>query len=167
MNILNSSIQHRISEEIKRILHLTDQAKARDWYLYQNYTKIKVYGCELAPYKLTKYLPMMIFALEYIIQMLNSDYIHFIVAKKKSQFWIKTQVDPFICNTRTAGEEADNMLKEMKFSLSFTWSYDPCGIILKLIVENKSTPYIHTSRPKIEKYVNQLEWAQKTLQEVE
>jgi len=59
-------------------------------------------------------------------------------------------VDPFICNTRTAGEEADNMLKEMKFSLSFRWSYEYCGIISKLRVEKKITPYIHTSRPKIE-----------------
>lgn len=55
----------------------------------------------------------------------------------------------------------------MKFSLSFTWSYDPYGIILKLIVENKITPYIHTSRPEIEKYANQLEWTENTLQEAE
>jgi len=72
------------------------------------------------------------------------------VAKKKAQFRIKTQVDPFRCNTRTVGEEADRTLKEMKFSLRFTWSYDPCGIIPNLRVENKNTPYIHTSRPDIE-----------------
>jgi len=55
--------------------------------------------------------------------------------------------------------------KEMKFSLSFTWSYDPCGIISKLRVENKSSPYIHTSRPEIEQYANQLEWTENSLQE--
>ena len=154
MNILNSSIQPRTSEQIKRILHLTDQDKTGDWYLYQNYTKIKVYGCELAPYKLPKYLQKRIFSLEYIRQMLNSDDIHFVVAKKKSQFKIKTQECPFLCNTRIEGEEADRMLKEIKLSLSFTWSYDPCGIILNLRVENKNTPYIHTSRPDIEQYVN-------------
>jgi len=91
MNILNSPIQPRISEDIKIILHLIDQAKTGDWYLYQNYIEIRVYGCELAPYKLPKYLPMRIFALEYISQMLNFDDIHFVVAKKKSQFHIKTQ----------------------------------------------------------------------------
>jgi len=66
MNILISAIQPKINEEVKRILHLTDQAKTRDWYLYQNYIEISVYGCELAPYKLFKYLPVRIFALEYI-----------------------------------------------------------------------------------------------------
>jgi len=144
MNILNSVIEPTISEEINRILHLTDTAKTGDWYLYQNYTEIRVYGCELAPYKLPKYLPMRIFSLEYIRKMLNSDDIHFAVVKKKSEFRIKTQVGPFVGNTRTVGEEVNRILKEMKFSLSFTWSYDPCDIISKLRVENKSTPYIHT-----------------------
>lgn len=111
MNILNSALQPRISEEIKRILHLTGQAKTSDWYLYQNYIEIRVYGCELAPYKLPKYLPMRIFSLEYIRQMLNSNGIHFVVAKKKSQFRIKTQVGPFVYSTRTICEEADRMLK--------------------------------------------------------
>ena len=43
MNILNSTVHHRISEEIKRIMHLTDQAKIGDWSLYQNYIEIRVY----------------------------------------------------------------------------------------------------------------------------
>jgi len=55
----------------------------------------------------------------------------------------------------------------MKFNLSFTWSYDPWGIIFKLTIENKTTPYIHTSRTKIEKYVNQWERAENTLREAE
>lgn len=55
----------------------------------------------------------------------------------------------------------------MKFSLSFTWSYDPLGVISKLRVENKSTTYFHTFRPKIEKHKNQLEWTENTLQEAE
>jgi len=110
MNILNSLAQPRLNEDINRILHLTDYAKTGDWYLHQNYMKIRVYGCELAPSKLPKYLSMRTFSLEYIIQMLNSDDIHFVVAKKKSQFQIKTQVGPFICNARIAGEEADKII---------------------------------------------------------
>ena len=53
----------------------------------------------------------------------------------------------------------------MKFKLSFTWSYDPWGIISKLRVENKTNPYVHTSRLEIEKYVNQSKWVENTLQE--
>ena len=86
--------------------------------------------------------------------MINENEVHFVLAKKKYQFRIKTQIGPFICNTRVAGEEADKRLKEMKFTHSFTWSYDPLGIISKKRVENKSTPYIHTHRPDIEQFMN-------------
>lgn len=53
----------------------------------------------------------------------------------------------------------------MNFKLSFTYSYDPLGIISKLRVEQKTTPYAHTLRPKIEHYANQDEWIENTLQE--
>ena len=97
---------------------------------------------------------MRIFALEYIRQMLNMDEIHFVAAKKKSQFKIKNQIGPFICNSRVAREEADKLLREMQFNLNFTWSYDPLGVISKLRIENKSTTYFRASTPEIEKYKN-------------
>ena len=55
------------------------------------------------------------------------------------------------------------MLKEMQFTHSFTWSYDPMGIISKKSVENKSMPYIHNHILEIEKYMNQEEWVADTL----
>jgi hypothetical protein len=64
--MLNNNIETRINAEIQRILHLYDIAKTVDWYLYQNHTEIRVYGCEFPPYRLPKYLPVRIFALEYI-----------------------------------------------------------------------------------------------------
>jgi hypothetical protein len=51
--------------------------------------------------------------------MINSYDIHFVSPKKKQQMRIKGQIGPFICNNRAAGEEADKILKEMKFSISF------------------------------------------------
>lgn len=113
-----------------------------------------VYGCELPPYKLPKYLPVRIFAMEYLRERLNANEVHFVATRKKSQFKLKAQVGPFICNIRAAGEEADKLLKEMKFGLSFIWSYDHSGVISKLRVENKFTPYHHIARPEIEKYKN-------------
>lgn len=95
------------------------------------------------------------------------DEIHFVSAKKKSQFKVKTQIRTFICNIRVVGEEVDKLLKEMQFNLSFTLSYDSSGVISKLRVEIKSTPYFDTSRPKIERYKNQLEWMENTLQEAD
>jgi len=151
---MSSTPVPRINDEIVKVLHLVDQATTGDWYLYQNYTKIRVYGCELPPYKLPKYLPIRIFALEYIRQRLNVDEVHFVATKKKSQFKLKAQVGHFICNTRETREEVDRLLKEMKFGLSFTWSYNPMGVISKLRVENKFTAYHHTTKPEIEQYKN-------------
>jgi hypothetical protein len=67
VSMLGGRPEPRIKDEVQRILHLSENTKIRDWYLYQDYTKIRVYGCELAQYKLPKYLPVRIFALEYIM----------------------------------------------------------------------------------------------------
>ena len=61
--MLSGRTKPRINEEIQRILHLSDLAKTGDWYLYQDHTEIRIYGCELPPYKLPKYFPIRIFAL--------------------------------------------------------------------------------------------------------
>jgi hypothetical protein len=61
--MLGSRPEPRINLELQRILHLSDNAKTGDWFLYQNHTEIRVFGCELAPYKLPKYVPVRIFSL--------------------------------------------------------------------------------------------------------
>ena len=109
--MLSGRTKSRINEEIQRVLHLLDLAKTGDWFLYQNHTEIRVYGCELAPYKFPKYFPVRIFALQYIHQMINSNDIHFVSLKKKQQMRIKGQIGPFICNNQDVGEEVDKLLK--------------------------------------------------------
>jgi hypothetical protein len=52
--------------------------------------------------------------------MVNSDDIHFVAAKKKSQLRIKTQVGPFIYNIKSTREEENILFKQMRFPLSFT-----------------------------------------------
>lgn len=150
MSILSGTAEPRISEEIRRIMLLTYQERTGDWYLYQNYTELRVYGCDLAPYKLPKFLPTRIFSLEYIKQMINADEVHFVAAKKKLQFRIKSQIFPFICNNGAAGEGADKILKEMNFTHSFTWSYNPWGIISKKMVENNQQPIFTLKGLKLE-----------------
>jgi hypothetical protein len=59
------------------------------------------------------------------------------------------------------------MLKEMKFFMSFTWHYDPCGIISKTRVKNKNAPYAHESKPEIEQFANQTVCVPDTLMDVE
>jgi len=84
-----------------------------------------IYGCELAPYKLPRYLPMRFFALEYYRQIINSDEVHFVKAKKKAQLRIKDQLGPFVCNRREAGRETKEILQRLKLKQSFIWRYYP------------------------------------------
>ena len=87
------------------------------------------------------------------------------VAKKKTQFKIKNQVGLFICNSRDASPQAEKSLQEFNFSQIFQWYYDLLGVIIKLRVKCKLTPYVHESKPNIEKYSNQSEWLENTLTE--
>ena len=48
----------RITDDMKKILQLSKQYIIGDWYLYQNHTEIRMYGCELCPFKLPRYVPM-------------------------------------------------------------------------------------------------------------
>jgi hypothetical protein len=112
VSMLSGRTEPRINEEIQRILHLSDLAKTGDWYLYQDHTEIRVYGCELPLTSCPSILPVRIFSLEYIRQMINSDDIHFVAFKKKQQLRIKGQIGSFICNNRAAGEEANKLLKK-------------------------------------------------------
>jgi hypothetical protein len=167
VSMLSGRPEPRINDEVQRILYLSDNTKTGDWYLYQYYTEIRVYECQLAPYKLPKYLPVRIFALEYIRQIINSDDIHFVSLKKKKQLRIKENIGSFICNNRGTGEKADRLLREMKFFTSFPWHYNPCGIISEMRVKNKNILYVHEARPKVEKFANQTVWEPNTLVEVE
>jgi hypothetical protein len=158
VSMLTSVPEPRVNDEVRRVLHLSENVETGDWYLYQNHSEIRVYRCELAPYKLPRYMPVRVFALEYIRQIMNSDEVHFVSLKKKQQLRIKGKIGSFICNNRGAGDEEDKLLREMKFPTSFTWCYDPYGIILDMRVRNKNAPYAHEPRPEIERFSNQTEW---------
>jgi len=116
---------------------LAKNKKVGDWFLYQNYTEIRVYGCQLAPYKLPKYLSMRNIALEYFRQIIHSDEVNFLAARKKTKFKMKSQLGPFICKNKQDGPEADKILQDMKFKNGFMWQYDPHGVINKLRLKVK------------------------------
>lgn len=130
--------------------------------MYQNHTEIRIYGYELAPYKLPRYLPMRLFSLEYYRQIINLDEVHFVKAKKKAQLRIKYQLGPFVCSSREAGKEAEEILLRLKLKQSFMWRYDPYDFICNRRQKNKMAPYIHHRIPEIEKYANQLELVENT-----
>ena len=53
---------------------------------------------------------MRLFSMEYYGQIINSDKVNFVKAKKKAQLKIKDQLGPFICNSKEAGKEVDLIL---------------------------------------------------------
>jgi hypothetical protein len=61
----------------------------------------------------------------------------------------------------------DKLLKEMKFSIIFSWHYDPCGIIVEIKIKNKISPYAHVPKQEIEKLMNQTELEMNTLEDSE
>ena len=122
-----------------------------------------MYCSSLAPYKLPRFVTTRIFALEYLRQLLNVDEINFIASKKKTQFKLKNQIGPFIVNTREAANEINVKLKEYKFPCSFTWKYDPQGILSAIRVKCKLHVYLHDPKPHIERYANKNEWEPNTL----
>jgi len=157
--MLTGNPPSRIGDEIKSILQLSKQYRVGDWYLYQNHTKIKIYGCELPPFKLPKYVPLRLFALEYYRQMINSYQIHFTKAKKKAHLKIKDHLGPFICNNREAGKVAEAILEShMKLNKIFGWKYDPHSFIYDRRMKNRLSPYFHHRIPEIEQYENMDEW---------
>jgi len=85
---------------MQKILQLSKNYKIGDWYLYQNHSVIKMYGCELCPYRQPRYVPMRLFALEYYKQLIGSDLTHFHSTKKKYQLKFKDQLGPFFMNRK-------------------------------------------------------------------
>jgi hypothetical protein len=42
VSMLGGRPEPRINDEVQRIMHLSDNTKTGDWYLYQDYTEIRV-----------------------------------------------------------------------------------------------------------------------------
>jgi hypothetical protein len=83
----------RIFPECKNILQLSPDKRVGDWYLFENHIEIRVYGVEVQPFLLPRFLTPRIFSLEFIRKRLNSDYIHFVSKKHKVRFKLKKEVD--------------------------------------------------------------------------
>jgi hypothetical protein len=56
----------RIFPECKKLLQLSPYIRVRYWYVFENYTKIRIYGCQLAPFCLSIFMTPTICFLEYI-----------------------------------------------------------------------------------------------------
>lgn len=111
----------RILPQRNAILQVRKDIKVGDWYLFEDYTEIRVYGSKLPPYHLLVFMPMRTFALEFIPQRLHADQIHFVLVKKGYMFKLGKLIGHFIVNTRQAFQRIEDLLKEMNFELGEIW----------------------------------------------
>ena len=127
MTLLYGVSPPRLTDDMRRILHLNKTYNIGNWYFYQDHTVIRVYGCELKPYRLPRYVPMRLFALEYFRQFGNADYLHFQSKNKKVQLKVRSHLGPFLYNKKEEGwKEANSILEALKLQTSFEWiPYDP------------------------------------------
>lgn len=157
----------RITYEMQKILQLSKNFKLGDCYLYENHTIIRIYGYELCPSRLPRYVPMRLFALEYYKQLINSYLTHFHSTKERAQLKFRDRLGPFMMNKKDGWKDVDLILGDhFKLKRSFWWfPYDPLGFINARRVKYRLTPYDHSKKPEIEKYANQDAWAHGTLVE--
>ena len=160
MSLLMISPPPRLTDEMQRIIQLSKVYSIGDWYFYQNHTVIRIYGCELPPYRLPRYVPMRLFSLEYFRKFGNADVLHFSSRGKKAQLKVRNQLGHFIYNKREEGwQEADRMLESLGLQTSFLWKpYDPNHFITLRRVKYRLASYDHVRLPHIEKYANQIKW---------
>jgi hypothetical protein len=153
--IIHNQVPPRIFPKCKKLLLLTLDKRVGDYYIFEHYTKIRVYGCQLSPFHLPIFMTPRIFALEYVRQRLNSDEIHFVPNKYEVTFKLKKEVGPFIVNTRSTLQVTANMLSTLGLQQGEPWNSDPRGIISSKIISHGQSPYQHQQKEQLELLANQ------------
>ena len=71
--IIHNNPLPRIFPEQRNWLQFSEEESIGDWYLFDDYTEIRVYGAEVSPYRLPVFPAMQIYALEYLRQNLKAN----------------------------------------------------------------------------------------------
>ena len=108
--IIHDSSSPRVFPEMKSWLQAGKSQSTGDWFLFDDYTEIRVYGAEFSPYRLPVFPVRQFYALEYIQQALKADHLHFISAKKGYILRLPIEIGPFVVNSRHAFSIAEKMM---------------------------------------------------------
>jgi hypothetical protein len=142
-HIIYNEVPPRIFPKCKKLLQLSPDKRVGDWYIFENFTETRVYGSELQPFLLLTFLTPRIFALEFIRQRLNYDYIHFVSRKYKANFKLNKDIGHVIVNARSTMQVATNLVSAMGFPQGEPWKYDPHSVISSKRISHGKTPYQH------------------------
>ena len=115
----------RVPQHFQLYLHPHTENWIGDWFMYQNYTVIRVYGSEEQPYRLLSFLTPRIFSLEVLRQRLHSDELHFSSKKQTSNFKVPITIGPFTVKNKAAIELIDDIMTCFRFIPDEAFQYDP------------------------------------------
>ena len=124
-------------------LHPQTENQIGDWFLYQDYSVIRIYGYEEQPYRLPTFLTPIIFSLEVLRQRLHSDELHFSSKKQTSNFKVLITIGPFTVRNKATIELIDDIMAYFKFVPNEACQYDPLQLISKKKKKQKRGNYEH------------------------
>jgi len=88
-------------------LQVGSQIKKGDWFIREDHTIIRMYGDEIAPYRLPKLLTPRIFVLEYVRQLVHVDEACFIQSHKKGQMVYPIAMGGYVLSNHKGAKEAN------------------------------------------------------------
>lgn len=152
--ILNGILSPTFLPNAQEFLQLSKDVRCGYWFIFEEHAESRLYGASSSPYRLPKFVPMRLFALEFIRQSLKVDQVHFVPMKKCYFFKLRKAMGPFIVNTRQVAQEVERLLNDMCLLQVVEWAYDAHQIISKRRLENGYSTFVHESRLETEKLAN-------------
>lgn len=113
-----------MTEEMKAYLQNFNEPVG-DWFLYKEFTILRIYGFENEPYKLPVSLTKRIFVLEFVRQRMHAESEIFLKHKKASNMKFKYTIEPFVVNSTIALTVVQSILKSMNLQADKKAKYDP------------------------------------------
>ena len=114
-----------------------------DWFLYKDFTVLRVYGFSGEPYKLHVFLTPRLFALDFMRKILCAKEENFGAFKKSSNVKFPLKVGPFIFKNKSALLVIETLLEVMNFQKEQRINYDPHHLISQRKQSNKNKPFDH------------------------
>ena len=127
-NLIFGSFMQRISEDLKLLLQNPVEVVG-DWFCFKDYTVIKIYGFEGEIFRLPKFTPRRLFALEYLRQRLNVENDNFLRNKNASTMKFNYTLEPFVVKSVSAISVIGYILRSMSLENDKSLRYDPNRVI--------------------------------------
>ena len=127
--LLFDDVLPRMLEEMKLMIESSSKDRIGYWFLYKDFTILRVYGFTGELYRLPTFFTPRIFALEFMRQRLCAEEENFREFKKSSNVKFPIKVGPFIFKNKSALLVIEKLLEVMDFQKEQKVNYDSHHII--------------------------------------